>query len=56
MEVSFEVSYVQAMPNVTHGLLLLFVDQDVELSALSPAPCLLACYHATCHDDNGLNF
>jgi hypothetical protein len=36
-------------------LLLLPVDPDVELSAPSPAPCLSACHHASCHVDNGLN-
>lgn len=28
---------------------------DVELPALSAAPCLPACHHATSHDENGLN-
>ena len=32
-----------------------YQDQDVELSAPSPAPCLLACCHASHHDENGLN-
>jgi hypothetical protein len=35
--------------------LLLPADQDIELSAPSPAPCLPACYHASCLDDDGLN-
>ena len=43
--VGFEVSYAQAMPSVTHSLLLLSADQDVELSAPSPAP-FAACHHA----------
>ena len=30
-------------------------DQDVELSAPSPAPCLPAGCHVVCHDDKGLN-
>lgn len=30
--------------------LLLPVDQDIKLSALFPAPCLPAYYHASCHD------
>jgi hypothetical protein len=30
-------------------------DQDVELPAPSPAPCLPGHCHASCHDDNGLN-
>jgi hypothetical protein len=28
-------------------------DEDVELSAPSPAPCLPGYCHASCHDDNG---
>nr|XP_048297365.1 uridine-cytidine kinase-like 1 isoform X4 [Myodes glareolus] len=32
------------------------VEQDVELSASSPAPCLPACCPVSRHDDNGLNF
>ena len=39
VEVGFEVSYAQAMPSVTHSLLLLPADQDTELLAF-PAPCL----------------
>jgi hypothetical protein len=50
----FEVSYAQAMPSVAHSLLLP-ADQDVEISAPSPAPCLPPCCHASHHDDNGLN-
>jgi hypothetical protein len=50
----FKVSEAQARPS---GLVssLLPVDQDVELSTPSPAPCLSACLHTSCHDDNGLN-
>jgi hypothetical protein len=51
VEAGFRVSYVQAMPS----LLLLPMDQDVERSALSPAPCLPACCHASHHGDNGPN-
>jgi len=40
---------------VWNSPLLLPVDQDAELSVLSPAPCLPRCCHASCHDDNGLN-
>jgi hypothetical protein len=36
----FEVSYAQAIPIVTHSLLLLPADQGVELTSLSQAPCL----------------
>ena len=36
-------------------LSLLLNDLDVELSATSPAPCLLVCHHVSHHDDNGLN-
>jgi len=32
----------------------LHLDEDVELSAPSPAPCLSAHCHALCRDDNGL--
>jgi hypothetical protein len=32
---------------------LLPVDLDVELSAISLALCLPACYHASCYNDNG---
>ena len=52
--VGFEVSYVQVMPSVTCGPLLLLVDCYVELSAPSPAPCLCEHCRASCHD-NGLN-
>ena len=38
-----------------NSFLLMPADQDVELSAPSPAPCLPAHCHASCHDDNGLN-
>ena len=51
----FEVSEAQARPRVFHSLFLLPMDQDVELSAPSPALCLPACCHASSHDDNGLN-
>ena len=55
MEAGFEVLYAQATPSVTHSLSLLLVNQDTELSAPSPAPCLPALLHVL-HDDNGLNF
>jgi hypothetical protein len=35
--VGFEVSYAQAMSSITHSLLPMPVDQDVELSASSHA-------------------
>ena len=35
------------------SLFLLPEDPDVELSAPSPAPCLPAYHHASCHEDNG---
>lgn len=41
MGMDFEVSYVQSMPSVARTLLLLSADQNVELTAPSPAPCLL---------------
>ena len=37
-----EVLYAQAKARAAHSLLLLPADQDVELSAPSPAPCLPA--------------
>jgi hypothetical protein len=40
--------------SVAHSQFLLPVTPDVELSATSPAPCLPACCHVSCHD-NGLN-
>jgi hypothetical protein len=49
------VTYVQAILSVVHSLSLLPSDQNVELSAPSPAPCLPGCCHASHHDDNGLN-
>ena len=53
--VGFEVSYVQAILNVAHTLLLLTLDENGELSAPSPATCQPACCHASHHDDNELN-
>lgn len=49
---SFELSDAQATPSVAPSFLLLPVDQDVDLSALSPALCLPAGCHASCHDDH----
>ena len=40
---------------VSQFLFLLSDDLGVELSALSPAPCLSVCSHAPLRDDNGLN-
>jgi len=40
---------------VGHIPLLLPVDQGVELSAPSLAPCLPGCCHVSCQDDNKLN-
>jgi hypothetical protein len=51
----FEVSYAQAILSVVYSLLLLPSDQDVDLSAPSPAPCLPTCCHASHPDNNGLN-
>ena len=52
--VGFEVSDAQARPSVPL-FFLSTADWDVELSAISSAPCLSVCHHASCHDDNGLN-
>ena len=51
----FEVLSIQAMPSVACSFFLLTADQDVELSAPSPATCLPEGHHTSCHDDNGLN-
>jgi hypothetical protein len=40
---------------VEQSVFWLPLGQDVELSAPSPAPCLPACYYASCYE-NGLNF
>ena len=53
LRVGFEFSDDQARPNVT--LFLLPDDPDIKLPATSLAPCLPACHHASCHDNNGLN-
>jgi hypothetical protein len=45
-----EVSYAQTTPSVSHSPLLLPVEQNVELSALSPAPCLSGGCPALYHD------
>ena len=50
-----EVSYAPAIPSVAHSPLLLSIEQNVELSALSPAPSLSGCCRVSHHDDNGLN-
>ena len=54
MGVDFEVLYAQAPPSVQHCLLA--TDQDVELSAPAPAPCLPALGHVSHHDNNELSF
>jgi hypothetical protein len=51
--VGFRVSKSHARPSIFPFLLP--VDPDVELSAISPVPCLPAGYHAPCLDENGLN-
>jgi hypothetical protein len=53
LRIGFEVSDAQAMLNVI-SFISLSADQDVKLSAPSPAPCLPICYHVSSHD-NGLN-
>ena len=55
MGVGFEVLHAQTMPREVHGLRLLPVDQDVDLSAPFPASLLPAYHHASRLDDNGLN-
>jgi hypothetical protein len=51
----FKVLYGQAMPSIGHSLLLLPAEQDKELSAIPPAPCLPAGHHVSCHNNCGLN-
>ena len=46
---------LKAIPSVAQSPLLLPVDQDIELSAPSLAPCLPGNSRASCHDDNGVN-
>jgi hypothetical protein len=46
-------SEAQAMPS--HSLFLLPAYPDVELSATTPAPCLLVYHHASHHDNNEQN-
>jgi hypothetical protein len=53
VEVGFEATYAQAVPTVAYSLLLP-MEQIVELSARSLAPCMPACHHVSCHDDNGV--
>ena len=50
-EMGFEVSKAHAKSRVS-----LLEDQKVELSATSPALCLIECYHASCQDDIELTF
>ena len=45
----------QVQPSVERVSSWLPLDQDVELSVPSPAPCPPAGYHVSCHDDNVLN-
>ena len=52
--VDLDVLIAQGMPNMVHSLFLLPADQGVELLA-PPTPCLPACCHAFCHDNNELN-
>ena len=55
--VDFDVSYMLKPHPVWHIVSPSAVwDQDVELSASSPAPCLSACCFVSCHDNNELNF
>ena len=51
--VGFKVSRVHAKPRVS--LLLLLANQDVELSATSPAPCLPAFSQVSHLDEDRLN-
>lgn len=48
-----EVSVAKTRPS--GSIFLLFVDPNVELLAVSPAPCLAVCHHAPCDDDNSFS-
>lgn len=50
---SAEEAFLQA--GCGRGFFCLPLDPDVELGALTLAPCLPACYHASAHDNNGPN-
>jgi hypothetical protein len=54
--VGFMVSSGQALPGVESNNLMLTMDQDVELSPPFPAPRLPGPCHASCHDNNKVNF
>ena len=49
VEAGFEVSDVQARPSVA------FTSAVCRLSCGTLRPCLPACWHIFCHDNNGLN-
>ena len=51
--VGFGVSKAQA--RASDSLFLLLVGLYVELSAISPPPCLSACCHLLCHENSGPN-
>ena len=46
--------YLMSKTNYYNCLLLLPVNQDVKLSAPSPAPCVSACHHTSPNDGNGI--
>jgi hypothetical protein len=52
---ALRVSYAQAALSVTHSLSWLPLNQAIELSAHSPAPCLLVHCHVSRHDGNELD-
>jgi hypothetical protein len=47
-----EVLEIQARPSGSISLFLLPLNPDLELSATSPAPCLVACFQASWHNIN----
>lgn len=51
----FKVSEAEARTSVSPSLFLLPADLDGTVSATSLAASLAVHYHASCHDDNGLN-
>lgn len=55
MRVDFAVSYTQDTLSIDTVHFMLPADHEVEFLALSPAPGMPACHHASYLDDNGLN-
>jgi hypothetical protein len=54
-ELSFEISEAHGQLSGSISSFLLPANLDIELSSYSPAPHMLACHHASCHNENGIN-